>query len=244
MVVSRCFALCNSLCIRHGGRLTCCSVFARCLFPCIVNECIHLNRCVVVQVHAASLRLIEMELLQESAESRACELLSLRDERERITGSVQITGSNTKKQTSHRTIMRELIAKWVAWHLFMQPPGVLPPEAVEAEWFAGIFPWNAGGLGKKEREANSKQSLELALFKAEQELQRSQEELMLLPVDACALLNNNKYQRVVIVQHIASNADRLSVGLLFFFTSKLYALQTLYSKAKKSLKAAGMIPLR
>jgi hypothetical protein len=186
---------------------------------------------------------VEIEAVQKAAEDVACQLLRLHDEAVHNTGNVRLTSSNLSKATIQRTKLRGLIAAWVAWTMFMQPEGEEPPTVVEEDWLSGRFPWSPGGLGIWEAAIiQSQDALQLALYKAEQELLRSKEELEYLPADAAFLLNNIRSQQLLIVRHLGLNGSSMPAGLRFFFTRKLDVLHTLYTKAQSALARASLVP--
>ena len=98
-----------------------------------------------------------------------------------------------------RTI-RELMALWEQWYLFMQPAGTPLPAWEEREVFNNILPWtaasSAGGV--------SKEHLEFKLYSAVQELYRCEEELLFLPADAVSTLDYYQFLREAV--HTAAEA--------------------------------------
>jgi hypothetical protein len=188
-----------------------------------------------VQEHAVQLRECEIQFVQGAIEVEVAWLGLLRHEQEHQTSTVRTTQSITQRATSHRQKIRTLVASLQAWQVFMQPAGCPAPAYDEDALFAGQLPWRPETRGSSKVLELSKSAMELELYKAQHELDRTAEELSFFPADVCCLLNNNRHQRSVLVKFIAQNAQRLSPGVLFVLSTKLQTLHSVYRDAKELL---------
>lgn len=89
------------------------------------------------------------------------------------------------------------MAVWDAWQRFNQPADFQPPPWDEADVFSNCLPWAATG-------SQHKQHLSFRIYCVVQELQRCEEELVFLPMDAANTLLYFEHQQRVLAGGVAA----------------------------------------
>lgn len=93
--------------------------------------------------------------------------------------------------------IRELMAVWDAWQRFNQPADFQPPAWEEADVFSNRLPWAASG-------PENAHHLRFRIYCVAQELQRCEEELRFLPMDAQNALRYLEHQLQLLATGVAA----------------------------------------
>ena len=140
------------------------------------------------------MRRAELEATQLLIEREVGQLALQRDERVRQGTAGRSTQTLLNRMNVRRRKIRQLLSVWEAWQAFMLPVGA-DVQSVEAEnVYAGIHPWEPATMAG----AVTKDMLHLAMYKAQSELKRTEEELVFLGVDARILLARYQHQQQVL----------------------------------------------
>jgi hypothetical protein len=146
------------------------------------------------------------------------------------------TRARENRRKARRKKIRVLLANLGAWAAFMQPVGAAA-TINEKELFEGKFPWDV----HQQAQQVSREVMELQLYKLQQELARSREEIAYLKGDAGCALAYLQQVEANILQRLQQLSSTHAEGLGFVLCTKLAQISQLIVDAKRAFLANKLL---
>ena len=159
-------------------------------------------------------------------------LLSLqREERVRQGTAGRSTQSLLNQMNVRRRKIRQFLSVWEAWQRFLTTGPGPPVRAEPEDVYVAMYPWEPATTAT----VVTQDMLHLSMYKAKEELQRSQEELKYLSLDACILIARYEYEIQFLSLFVLKmhGEGKLGSGLAHRVAVKLHEVRVMMHKAHK-----------